>query len=178
MLHIGDFHMRSWLLCCSLLLTTTLAHAVELKIAYVDLAQALNDVEDGKSAKARLKADFDAKQKKLDKMQNDFKVKKDDFDKKAGMMKPDVRMSKQEELQREFMEMQKTYSQLQQELIDRETQITNDIGQKLKTVIDKIGDREGYSMVLNIGETVLYYKRHQDITVQVVQEYNKQFSKK
>lgn len=148
------------------------------KIGYVDMARALNEVEEGKIAKAKLKSDFDQKQQKLDKMQNDFKGKKDDFDKRSGMMKPDARQSKQDELQREMMELQKTFMQLQQELVDSQNLITEEIGKKLRSVIEKIGDRDGYGVVLNIGETVLYHKRHQDITDDVIRDYNKQYGKK
>ena len=49
---------------------------------------------------------------------------------------------------------------------------------KRQIVIARIGDRDGYMMILDIGETVLYYKRHMDLTDQVVKEYNAQFGKK
>ena len=152
--------------------------AEEMKLGYVDVARALNEVEDGKAAKGKLKSDFEGKQQKLDKMQTDLKAKKEEFEKKAGMMKPEAKQAKQEELQREFMELQKTYMQLQQELIDSESGLTQEIGKKLKSVIEKIGDRDGYTMILNIGDTVMYYKRHRDITDEVVREYNKQYGKK
>src|SRR5437762_454838 len=78
---------------------TAFAQAKDDKVAYVDMARALNDVEDGKSAKAKLKREFDDKQKKLDAMQAELKTKKADFDKQKAMMKPDARAQKQEELQ-------------------------------------------------------------------------------
>ncbi len=152
--------------------------AEEPKIGYVDMARSLNEVEDGKSAKARLKTEFEAKQKKLDRMQTDLKSKKEDFEKRAGMMKADVRQQKQEELQREFMEVQKVYMQLQQELMESENHITQDIGKKLRAIIAKIGDRDSYLVILNTGDTVLYNKRHMDMTDDVIREYNKQFGKK
>ena len=163
----------------SLLPSSVLAAAApELKVAYIDMAQALNEVEDGKAAKARLKADFDVKQKKLDEMQTQFKAKKEDFDKKSAMMKEDVRQAKREEIERDYLELQQTYGQLQRELIDAEGKLTQEIAGKLKTIIEKIGDRDSYSMILNIGDNVLYYKRHQEITAEVVKEYNRQYSKK
>lgn len=149
-----------------------------IKIGYVDLSRALNEVDDGKTAKNKLKTDFDAKQKKLDAMQLDLKKKKDDFDKRAAVMKPDTRAQKQEDLQREFYELQQIYMQLQRELVDSEQQITQEIGGKLKTIVESIGDRDGYSMILNISDTVIYYKRHQDITAEVVRDYNKRYGKK
>lgn len=158
------------------------AHAADtaaaFKVGYVDMARSLNEVEDGKTAKAKLKSEFDQKQQKLDKMQTDLKGKKDEFDKRAAMMKPDAKQVKQEELQREYMEVQKVYMQLQQELVESEGQITQDIGHKLRGIIEKIGDRDGYQAILNLGEGVLYSKRHQDMTDDVIREYNKQYGKK
>ena len=167
--------MRSLVIIAPLLACAAVAQAQELKIGYVDMGRALNDVEDGKAAKARLKADFDDKQKKLDAMQADLKAKKDELDKKASMMKPDVKKAKEDEFQRNLMELQQTFMQLQKELMERESQLTQEIAGKLRTIITKVGDRDGYGMILDIGETVLYYKRHLDITLQVVQEYNRQY---
>jgi outer membrane protein len=178
---------KVWALAAGLALVSTAEVSVALaaeasrtepRIGYVDMARALNEVEDGKVAKARLKTDFEAKQKKLDKMQTDLKAKKEDFEKRQSVMKADARQSRQEELQREFMEVQKVYMQLQQELMESENHITQDIGKKLRAIIEKIGDRDDYLVILNTGETVLYNKRHMDMTDDVIREYNKQHGKK
>jgi outer membrane protein len=156
----------------------TATRADEMKVGYVDMARALNEVEEGKAAKAKLKADFDGKQKKLDEMQNELKAAKEDFEKKAAMMKPDAKQAKQEELQKKFIELQQTYMQLQKELMDKENAVTQDITGKLRKIIARIGDREGYTIVLDIGETVIYFKRHMELTDKVVREYNEQHSAK
>ena len=150
----------------------------ELKIGYVDMARAINDVEDGKSAKAKLKTEFEKKQQKLDKLQNELKTKKEEFEKQAGMLKAEARQTKQDELQRDFVEAQKYYMQVQQELMENEKRVTQEIGDKLRTIIAKVGDREGHMVILNIGDTVLYSKRHMDITDQIIRDYNNQYGKK
>jgi outer membrane protein len=157
---------------------STGASAADLKIGYVDMARAFNDLDDSKDAKERLKKDFSAKQKQLDEMQNKLKTKKDDFDKQSAMMKADIKEQKQAELQKELMELQQTYMQLQQELGKREQEVVADITKKLRKVVEKVGDREQYAIIFDIGDGVLYYKRHQDITEQVVREYNKEYGKK
>jgi outer membrane protein len=148
------------------------------KVGYVDMARALNDVEDGKSAKARLKAEVEGKQKKLDDMKTKLEAKKEDLTKRASMMKPEVRQQKEEELQRELMDAQRVYMQLRQEVTESETAIIEDIGKKLRAIIEKIGDRDGYLTILNTGDTVLYFKRHMDLTDDVIRAYNKQYGKK
>ncbi len=171
--------MRTSLLVISafLLSNVSFAKADEPKVAYVDMAQALNEVEDGKAAKAKLKSDFDAKQKKLDELQNQFKAKQEDFEKKKAMMKEDARQAKRDELEKDFVQLQQTFQQLQRELMEAEGKITQEIAEKLKKVIEKIGDKDNYTLIVNIGDTVLYYKRHQDITSDVVKEYNRQYGK-
>ena len=144
------------------------------KIGYVDMARALNEVEDGRTAKAKLKGEFELKQKKLDKMQSDFKTKKEEFDKRADLLKPDARQNKEQELQQDMMEVQRTYMQLQQELAETEKSVTDEINRKIRIVIDKLGDRDNYFLILNIGDVVLYNKRHMDVTDDVIRAYNKQ----
>ncbi|MBC7793527.1 MAG: OmpH family outer membrane protein [Clostridia bacterium] len=150
------------------------AHAEE-KVGYVDMARAFNELEDSKQAKDQLKRDFDGKQKTLDEAQNKLKAKKDEFDAKSAMMKVEVKQQKQEELQKDFATLQQTYMQLQQDLSKREGALVQDITRKLRKIVEKVGDRDNYGMILDIGETVLYYKRHQDITDTVIREYNKEY---
>ena len=151
--------------------------AKDMKLGYVDMPRALNEVQDGKNAKAKLKKQFEAKQMKLDAEQKRLKGKKDDFAKRVATMRPEVRSQKEQELQRELMQLQQTYVQMQRELMGEETRLTRDISERIKAVVGKIGDRDGYTMILNIGESVLYHKRHMDITDDVVAAYNKQYLK-
>jgi len=147
-----------------------------MKIGYVDMTNALNLLEEGKKEKAKLKKDFDGKQKKLDAMQEDLKKMKEDFDKQAPMLKEDVKSKKQEEMQKKFMELQQTYVGLQKELTEKEQIITRDIFAKMKTIIEKIGDRDNYTVILERNEAnVLYFKKHMDITDEVVRVYNSQY---
>src|SRR5688572_611809 len=68
------------------------------KIGYVDLEKALNDVEDGKKAKEKLKSAFEEKQKALDTKVSDFKSKKEEYDKRAPLLKPEAKDKEEKEL--------------------------------------------------------------------------------
>ena len=170
--------MLTLALLTSLLAAQPVLGTAPNKVAYVELARALNEVNDGKVAKAKLKKQFEAKQKQLDGEQKRLKAKKESFDKRVATMRPEVRSEKEQELQRELMTLQQTYVQMQRELMAEEGRLTQEIGERLKGIVGKIGDRDGYTMILNIGESVLYHKRHMDITSEVVKAYNTQHSKK
>src|SRR6266540_4678138 len=72
----------------------------EQKIAYVDLQRALNEIEEGKAAKANLKREFDQKQKMLDDKKSEFDRLRGEFEKQAMVMSEQARKDKQSELER------------------------------------------------------------------------------
>lgn len=148
------------------------------KVAYVDLNRALNGVDEGKTAKAELKAYFDKKAKAFDGRQTELKNEQEAFEKQKNMMKLEAKLARQEELQRQMLELQQEYVALQREFGERESRVTARIGGKLRKVIEKIGDRDGYKLIINIGDTVLFYKRHLEITDDIVREYNKTYASK
>jgi len=143
------------------------------KIGYVDMQAVVTRSEDGKREIAQLKKDFEVKQKKLDQMQEDLKKMKEDFDKQAAMLKDDVKQKKQAEMQAKYGELQQTYMNLQKDLGEKQQTITANIITKVKAIVEKIGDRDGYTMIMDRNEAnVLFYKRHMDVTDEVLTAYN------
>src|SRR5687768_11672538 len=98
--------------------------ADDVKLGYVDLQRALNEVEEGAAAKKALKKEFDEKQKTLDAKQNELKAIKEELDARGSMMKPEVKQDKLNDLQKRLMETQQLYFALQQELSKREADAT------------------------------------------------------
>ncbi len=157
---------------------TDASAAAEMKVGYVDMARAFRELDDSKVAQAELKKNFDGKQKKLDAMQVDLQKKQKDFETRSGMMKAEVKQQKQQELQREIVQLQQTYMKLQEELGKEQGALIKKISDKMRRVVERVGDRDGFDVILEIGDTVLYYKKHQDITDQVIREYNREYGKK
>ena len=62
------------------------------------MQRALNETEDGRKAKAKLKKDFDQKQKELDEQQTQLKKDIEDLDKKRTLLPADKVREKEAEL--------------------------------------------------------------------------------
>ena len=150
--------------------------ALAEKIAIVDLQRALEETEDGKKAKAKLKSDFDRKQKELDEKQEDLKKMKEAFDKKAQLMKPEALQKEQKELQDRFVELQNIYARLQKDLAQKEQEATRGIFGKLQQVVGKIAERDKFSMVLEKNAAVVWGQPSLDITNEVIRTYNSEAS--
>jgi outer membrane protein len=153
------------------------AHA-EDKIAFVDLQRALEETNDGKAAKNKLKSDFDQKQKELDAKQEELKKMKEDFDKKSSLMKDDAKQKMQQDMQSRLMQLQETYARLQGDLQKKEAEATHGILAKLSGVVQKIAEREHFVMVLERNSSVVYGQPSLDITNEVIRTYNSGASKK
>ncbi len=146
------------------------------KIGYVDLQSTLLLTEQGQREQARLKKESEAKQHKLNQMQDEVKKLKDDLDKQGAMLKEEARARKQSELEAKITELQQLYVSLQKELADKGGAVTKEIFTRAKGIVEKIGDRDGYTVILDRTEAnVLYFKRHMDLTDEVVRAYNAQY---
>lgn len=147
--------------------------SAQLKIGYVDLQRALNEVGDGKKAKASLKKEFDKRQQTLDQKQEDLKKKKEDLEKQGMMLSEDVKRQRVMQFQKEMYELQQLYMQLQRELSEQEAKATKGIFDKMGTIIDKIGDEKDYDFILERSESsILFAKPGTDITDELIRRYN------
>jgi outer membrane protein len=149
------------------------AARADIKIGYVDLQRALNDTNDGKRAKARLKGIFDRKQKELDGKQNELKKLKEDLDKQRTILDAKAIAAKERDLQEKFVALQQIYLKHQKDLSEEEGKLTRSIFKRMQTIIASIATAEGLSFVFEKTESsLLWAKAEFDLTGQVVRRYN------
>lgn len=147
--------------------------ALAQKFGYVDLQRALNEVEEGRVAKAQLKRDFDEKQKQLDAKQDELKRLKADFDKQASLMNEQVKKDKNAELERKFMDLQQTFVALQKDLSEREREATAGIFRKMEAIVREIAEADGFTFVFERNDSgLLYAPASLDLTNELIRKYN------
>ena len=152
------------------------ARAAELKIGYVNLQQAVGEVEEGKAARETLKKEFDVKQKQLDDKQNELKRMKEDLDKQMVVMSDDAKREKAMEFERKVNELQQLYVQMQKDLQEREREMMKVLFDKMEVVIKDIAAAEGYSYVFeqqNAG--LMVAPPAANMTQELVRRYNAKY---
>lgn len=143
------------------------------KVGVVDIARALKETEDGRKAQAKLKKLFDAKQKSLDKKKNELVAMKESVEKQASVLSREVLAQKSQELQKAFSSLQNTYMGFQQELAKKEQELTKDILARMQQIVRRIGQKEGYSVILDKNEAgVVFVPTTNDLTDLLIQRYN------
>ncbi len=142
-----------------------------VKLGYVDLNRCLNEVNEGKTAKAQLEADGKAKKAKLEIMQNELKKMKEDLDKQKLILSKDALAEKEQQFQQKFFELQKTSADFEKEFADKESNFIKPISQKLQAVIQQYGQSNGFTMIVP-REMALYSLPGTDLTDKIIATYN------
>jgi outer membrane protein len=153
---------------------TAAAHAQPIKIGYVDVQRAIQEVEEGKAARSRLKTEFDHRRAQIDKKSADLERMQQEYEKQAAVLSDDAKRKKQEEFQKALIEARKSAGDLQEDMNRQEQQAMSGILQRLQQVVAEIAERESFNYVMDKG-TLLYAPQAADITNEVVRRYNDRF---
>jgi len=161
-----------YVLLASLLLITSNGFA-QLKIAYVDSKAIMDNLPDAQDAKQKLDNLIKEWQTELDKMQNDYNVKLQDFQKRKLIMTDQTRNDMQTELDK----MQSDINSYRQkkfgsngEVFQKQDELMKPVQNKVFNVIQDIAKEEDYDYVLDKSGDVmiLFAKDKYDITQQVL----------
>ena len=146
------------------------AHA-EMKFAYVDVQRALNECDAGKKAKAEFQGRVTSLEGRLQRQQNEVQALKDEIEKKGMLMTDNERQSKQDAYVAKLKNFERDYKDSKDELQAKDNEMTAKIVHDLAQVIRSLGERDGYTMVMEKG-SILWGAPGIDITDQVIRNYN------
>jgi outer membrane protein len=165
------------------------AQAQKFKVGVVDLQTVLDTSARGKSAKDRLKALGEKLQKEIQ-SKRDLKEKKEaelqkmrgDIQSKGLVLNTQARIDQEEEFRKKIRELKRYIDDTNnfiedstREFREREVRETQLILAEVRKVVREIGDREGFTFILESNENtavVLYAHQSIDITSQVVQRFD------
>ncbi len=152
------------------------SRADELKLSYVDLQRALNEIEEGRSAKDQLKKEFEQKQGLLNDKQEELKRLKADLDKQSAVLSDTAKRDRQSELDQKFFQVQQLFVQLQKELSEREREMTRGIFDKMNGIIREIAEADHLTMVFEKTDAgLLYAPASYDLTNELIRKYNARY---
>ena len=163
--------VTQFLIASVFLLGTSAAFAEDVKIGYVDMQRALNETDDGRKAKEKLKKDFDQKQKELDEQQNALKKDMEDLEKKRTLLPPEKAREKDAENRARLEKIQQTYLRHQQDLSGKEQKETQKIFERMTKIIQEIAAAENFSMIVD-KSALVFAKPHLDLTNELIRRYN------
>jgi len=163
--------IRAGLLCLALAPFATFASA-QLKVAVVNVQQAMVDSDELKKVSADMEAKYKPRQEQLQKLQNDLQSIQQQL--QSNKLTQQAAADLQLEGQRKQREAQRMQDDLQQDF-DRDRQdVLGKASQKMQVVIKKLAEEGGYDIIIDVSQA-LYFKPAMDITAQALAAYNKAY---
>lgn len=162
-----------FILLAALAFFTLAANAGENKIGYIDLQKALNESTKGKEAKVELEATMKKLQGEINTRMAEREKLKTELEKQSLVLSADAKRKKADSLEKLEKEIERMISdsnaEMQKKQRDKEVAILKD----LKGIIDDIGKKEGYTIILP-SDIILYSNEGIDLTQSLIDRYNAQ----
>jgi len=151
------------------------ARSEEFKIGYVDSQKVLDNSLLGKRVRDELNEYVQSRQKIVDLEEADLRKLQEDLSRQGSVLSEEARQEKENLFQKKLMEYQKKVNELQKEIQQRRAEKIDEFNAQLSGVVKMIGEREGFSMILNNLDVnvVMYAKPALDLTSLVIEEMDK-----
>jgi len=147
--------------------------AADVKIGYVDLQRALNESSAGKKAKEDFRGQVEKLEVQLKGKKEELDRLKEELESKGTVMADDRRRKLESEFETKRLDLKRRFEDSQAELQKKDQELTGKIIQDLQGIIKEVGDRDGFTLILELGSSpVLYFKKSADITDDVLSVYN------
>jgi len=152
----------------------TATFAGEVKIGVLDMKRLQQRSANFQRIKEGLKKKYNVFQKKLDTERDQIQKLERDLQKQSMMLSLDAKEDKQMELGKLTRHYKYMVGEVTQEMKDAEFEATRKVGKEIEKVVDKIGKKQGFTVILEQGTVgLVYYDNAIDITGQVIKAYDK-----
>ncbi len=168
--------MRYWLLSWVLVLLLPAVVSAQVKIGFIDVQRAISESAAGKRAKEKFQAQVKKAEADLLKEKNELERLKAELDKKGPLLKDDERRNLEGDLQKRYVTYQRSMSDQQQDLRQKEGEMTADILKELEKIVNEVGKAEKFTLILERSQ-ILYSDQGIDITNKVIEVFNSRAKK-
>ena len=155
---------------------TGLTAAQPVKIGVVNLDKLQQTSKAFQKTAATMKTKFEELQKKLDDERNNLAKLEEDFKKQSMMLSLDAQEDKKRELEKKRRYYKYLHDEFTQEMKDTEVEAIRKIMAELEKVVEKLAEKEGYTLILERRTMgLVYFNKAVDITDRVIEAYDKMY---
>ncbi len=142
-----------------------------VKVGVVDFQRALNEVAEGKKAKATLEQRYESTRLQVEAKRAELQQMKENIEAQGVMLSPDALSEKEQAYQKEMIAFQQVLMESQQEMALMEQELTSGILEKLYKTAQGVGAEAGFNLIVE-ASAVVFVNGITDITDQVIARFN------
>ena len=143
------------------------------KFGVVDIEKFQEESKSFEKIREGLKQKYESLQEKLEEKKAELVKIENELKKQSMMLSLDAKEDKEKELEKKRRHYKYLADEFTQEMKQAQLEARKNLAKELEKVVEKIGAREGYTMIMEkrtIG--LLYYDNVIDITNQVIKAYD------
>lgn len=160
------------------LFTVSSAFSADSKVGFVDLQKALNFSIAGKTAKETISKKVKDYEGSIEGKKTELKKLKDELEKQAVLLSEQARAEKERDYQQKLKDFQRFTKDIQEELQRSDADYTRQILEKVLKIIGEMGEKQGYTVILEKSESSLLYADEKiDMTEAVIKAFDEQYQK-
>ncbi len=162
----------------SLFLCGTYAIAAE-KIGIIDMREIMLKSDAGKKAAEDFGKLYEKDKAMIQQKETEMRKLKEDLDKQRSVLTESAMKEKEAAYQKKFRDYQLMVKDANEELQSRDQELSKKLVPDILKVIHAIGDKEKYTLIIDIGTSpVAYFAKENNLTQKVIEEFNKTFKSK
>ena len=146
------------------------------KIGTVDIQRIMSTSEQGKAAKAQIKAQSDKMTLELKEKGAEIEDLKKQIERESMVMSKEKREEKEREFRIKLNDLKSLEKRYRGELQSMEKKLAGEIRKDVFKLVEEIGKKEGYLLIIN-NFNIMYAPTSIDITDKLIKELNARYKK-
>ncbi len=156
----------------STLLLTSSAMALDDKIAFVNVQEAINQIPQSATLMQTLEAEFKDEKTLISQLEKDLTFEDENLKRNGSLMTDKAKKELQAKMAKLYQEYQIKIKEFKQKVTQRKNIETNKLFALVAQAVDNIAAKEGYDLVLS-KQAVMFAKPEYNITPEVVKQVSK-----
>ena len=142
---------------------------------YVNMNEAIGKTKQGQQVKRRLEKDLKKAKKSIESIEKQLKKERASLDRELPLLSEQQKAQRVQKFQQKVLGSQQQVEVKRNQLKKLEEKLMNPIVNKLEKVIGDVAKKEGYTVVKNKNQDVLWVSSKNDLTKKVYTLYNKKY---
>ena len=146
------------------------------KTGFVDVQKVMLTSNAGKKAAEDYKMTFEKNKKVIQGRESELKKLHDEIEKGRSTLKEDVVKERELAYQKKYRDYELLIKDSNEELQNRDQELSSKLAPEIMKVVKSIGEKEKYTMIINLSATpIVYHGEENDLTTRVIEEFNRTY---
>lgn len=144
------------------------------KIGFVSIGEVVAKSEAGKKAEEQFKKLVEKDRAAIQEKEKELQKLKDELEKQRPLLKEDVLRTREADYQKKFRDYQLMVKDANEELQLKQQEIMKNLVPEIMKIVTAIGQREKYTMIVDLSIIPMaYHAKENELTQRVIEEFNK-----